>query len=79
MNIFYRSLFSLLENLDNLLFKKLITLDWYKKAKFSEYQIMKASHLKRLKELEDENRKINQMYTELSLDHVMLKDVLSKK
>ena len=47
---------------------------WHKK-----YSSMKASHLKRLKELEDENRKINQMYTELSLDHVMLKDVLSKK
>ncbi|MFN4085939.1 MAG: transposase [Spirosomataceae bacterium] len=47
---------------------------WRKK-----YSGMEASHLKRLKELEDENRKLKQMYAELSLDNVMLKDVLSKK
>ena len=47
---------------------------WHKK-----YSGMEASHLKRLKELEDENRKLKQMYAELSLDNVMLKDVLSKK
>jgi putative transposase len=38
---------------------------------------MEASQLKRLKELEEENRK--QMYADQSLDNMMLKDVLSKK
>jgi putative transposase len=34
--------------------------------------------LKRLKELEGENRKLKYMYAELALDNKMLKDVLSK-
>ena len=38
-----------------------------------------ASQSKRLKELEDENARLKKMYAELSLDNVMLKDVLSKK
>ena len=40
---------------------------------------MEVSHLKRLKELEAENRKLKQMYADVSLDNTMLKDVLSKK
>ncbi|MCR9067105.1 MAG: transposase [Cytophagales bacterium] len=48
--------------------------NWRKK-----YSGMESSQLKRLKELEEENRKLKQMYAELSLDNVMLKDVLSKK
>jgi len=40
---------------------------------------MELNHMKRLKELEAENRKLKQMYADLSLDNVMLKDVLSKK
>ena len=40
---------------------------------------MDASQLKRLKELEAENRKLKQMYADQALDIVMLKDVLSKK
>ena len=47
---------------------------WRKK-----YGGMETSHLKRLKELEEENRKLKQMYAEVSLDITMLKDVLSKK
>lgn len=47
---------------------------WRKK-----YAGMEASHLKRLKELEAENRKLKQMYADVSLDNTMLKDVLSKK
>ena len=43
------------------------------------YSGMEVSHLKRLKELEVENRKLKQMYADLSLDNIMLKDVLSKK
>ena len=48
--------------------------NWRKK-----YSGMELSQLKRLNELEEENRKLKQMYAELSLDNVMLKDVLSKK
>ena len=40
---------------------------------------MDASMMKRMKELEEENRKLKQMYADLSLDNVMLRDVLSKK
>lgn len=47
---------------------------WRKK-----YGGMETSQLKRLKELEEENRKLKQMYADVSLDITMLKDVLSKK
>ncbi len=40
---------------------------------------MDAGQLKRLKELEDENRRLRQMYADISLGNQMLKDVLSKK
>jgi putative transposase len=40
---------------------------------------MDSHQLKRLKELEEENRRLKQMYADLSLDNRMLKDVLSKK
>jgi putative transposase len=40
---------------------------------------MEASQLKKLKELEKENRKLKQMDADISLDNVMLKDLLSKK
>lgn len=40
---------------------------------------MNSLELKRLKELEDENRKLKQMFADVSLDNKMLKDVLSKK
>lgn len=43
------------------------------------YGGMEASQLKRLKELEDENRRLKRMYADLSLDHELLKDVLEKK
>lgn len=48
--------------------------NWKKK-----YSGMDSQDLKRLKELEEENRKLKHMYAELALDHKMLKDVLSKK
>lgn len=48
--------------------------NWKKK-----YSGMEASQLKKLKELEDENRRLKRMYADLSLDHEMLKDVLGKK
>lgn len=43
------------------------------------YGGMETSQLKRLKELEEENRKLKQMYADASLDNQMLKDILSKK
>jgi len=40
---------------------------------------MDSQELKRLKELEEENRKPKAMYADLALDNKMLKDVLAKK
>lgn len=55
----------------------------FSKASFykwkAKYSGMDASALKRLKELEEENRRLKQMYAELSLDHKVLKDLLEKK
>jgi putative transposase len=48
--------------------------NWKKK-----YSGMDGAQLKRLKELEDENRRLKQMYADAALDNKMLKDVLSKK
>jgi putative transposase len=45
----------------------------------SKYGGMEMSELKRVKELEEENRKLKQMYADLALDNKMLKDVLGKK
>jgi putative transposase len=47
---------------------------WKKK-----YSGMDSDQLKQLKELQEENRKLKQMYADLALDNKMLKDVLSKK
>lgn len=47
---------------------------WKKK-----YSGMDSDQLKKLKELEEENRKLKQMYANLALDNTMLRDVLSKK
>jgi len=40
---------------------------------------MESSDVKRLKELEEENARLKRMYAELSLDHNVLKDVITKK
>jgi putative transposase len=40
---------------------------------------MEASDVKKLKALEEENRRLKQMYADLSLDHKILKDVVEKK
>jgi len=48
--------------------------NWKKK-----YEGMDASQLKKLKELEAENKRLKRMYADLSLDHHILKDVLEKK
>ena len=46
------------------------------KAKYGD---MEASDLARLRELEEENRRLKQMYAELSLEHKVLKDIVEKK
>ena len=45
----------------------------------AKYSGMDASALKRLKELEEENRRLKQMYADLSLEHRVLKDIVEKK
>ena len=45
----------------------------------AKYSGMEASDAKRLRELEDENRRLKQMVADLSLDNQALKDVLKKK
>jgi putative transposase len=48
--------------------------NWKKK-----YGGLNPSEVRRLKMLEDENRRLKQMVADLSLDKHMLQDVLSKK
>lgn len=45
----------------------------------AKYGGMEVNELKRVKELEEENRKLKQMYADLALDNKMLKDILGKK
>ncbi len=45
----------------------------------AKYGGLDASALRRLKELEDENRKLKQMYANLSLEHQVLKEIVEKK
>ena len=47
---------------------------WRKK-----YGGLMPSEVRRLKQLEEENRRLKQMVADLSLDKAMLQDVLSKK
>ncbi len=45
----------------------------------SKYGGMEASDIRRLKELEEENRRLKQMYADVSLENRALKDVIAKK
>ena len=45
----------------------------------SKYSGMDNQQLKKLKDLEEENRKLKHMYADLALDNKMLKEVLTKK
>jgi putative transposase len=45
----------------------------------AKYSGMSVSDLKRLKELEEENQRLKQMYANLSIDYQVLKDIVEKK
>lgn len=45
----------------------------------SRYSGMEVNQVKRMKELEEENRRLKRMYADLALDHELLKEVLEKK
>ena len=45
----------------------------------AKYSGMSVSDLKRLKELEEENRRLKQMYANLGIDYQVLKDIVEKK
>lgn len=48
--------------------------NWRKK-----YSGLESSHIKELKALQDENRRLKQMYAELMLDHQLAKTIIEKK
>lgn len=48
--------------------------NWRKK-----YVGMDAFHLKEMKALQEENRRLKQMYAELMLDHQLAKTIIEKK
>jgi len=45
----------------------------------AKYSGMDTSALRRMKALEEENRRLKQMYADLSLEHQALKDIVQKK
>jgi putative transposase len=45
----------------------------------SKYGGMEASDIRRLKELEEENNRLKQMYADISLENRALKDIITKK
>ncbi len=45
----------------------------------SKYGGLEVNELKRFRELEEENARLKKMYADVSMDHQILKEVLSKK
>ncbi|WP_235645646.1 transposase [Xanthomonas citri] len=45
----------------------------------SKYAGLKASELRRVKEIESENAKLKRMYADLALDNAAMKDLIAKK
>ncbi len=48
------------------------------KDSYYNWKVMEAADIKKIKDLEDENRRLIQMYTDLSLEYRALKDVIEK-
>lgn len=44
----------------------------------ARYGGVEVSDIKRMKELEEENRRLKQMFADLSLEHTILKDIVEK-
>jgi putative transposase len=63
--------------------EELVRQHGFSKASFykwkAKYSGMSVSELKRLRELEEENRRLKQMYANLSLEHEALRDIIEKK
>lgn len=49
------------------------------KPAITKFGGMEASDIKKMKDLEDENRRLKQMFADLSLECRALKDVIEKK
>lgn len=45
----------------------------------AKYGGMEMADIRRLKELEDENRRLKSMFADLSVKHEVLKDIVAKK
>jgi putative transposase len=45
----------------------------------AKYGGMSVNEVKRMKELEEENRRLKEMYANLRLEHEVLKDIIEKK
>jgi putative transposase len=45
----------------------------------AKYGGMEASDIRKMKDLEEENRRLKQMYANLSLEYTVLKDIIEKK
>ena len=48
--------------------------NWRKK-----YSGMESTHIRELKDLQEENRRLKQLYAELMLDHQLAKSIIEKK
>ena len=63
--------------------EELVRQHGFSKASFykwkAKYGGMSVNELKRMKELEEENRRLKQMYANLSLQYEVLKDIVEKK
>ena len=66
------------ENLDDLCRKYEIASSTFYTLK-AQYSGMEISHLKRLKELEQENFKLKEMFADVSIENEALRDVIKKK
>ena len=45
----------------------------------TKYSGMQVSDIKKLKEIEEENRRLKRMYADLALENTALKDLIAKK